>query len=473
MRFHWETWPLIFWLVSYYPSRASIYDEFKVNWCRQRKWRLDWRSLKKPCQDLRYRRLTGKQYQAFSTSLSLSEIFEVEIRPAGEYSRFFVQSRTHNAQKKTIGGDSWRVYLEGPSYLAGTVFDHNDGTYEVLFLIKEPGVYKINMILDYTLCDGLIDPPIDWFQNAHCSGNLKNSLLSNELFSEMTGYINKPLLDTKSRTVNIPWPRITEAEIQKFMRDADNECNVYCNVLWDGFGRWGNDYKWKPYLNSSIPDTTIMLSHQKQHDHTTGHGVFWVYGDSLSYYFYVSITSPPRPLCTDVFKECNVTYNWIYPKTLYELTETCAEMSLHVPRVLNYFRQVILRKDMDKESALLLNAGAHYVKTTSFKSYQEVIKALIDEVKHKYKGTVIWKSTTAIHGQTADIMGAFRRFTTNHRIQLYNAFANSAMCENSISFLDVYPVSESYPPGTKDGIHYKDEVFNSAIDVLERYFSRH
>lgn len=38
-----------------------------------------------------------------------------------------------------------------------------------------------------------------------------NSLLSNELFSEMTGYINKPLLDAKNRTVDIPWPRITEA----------------------------------------------------------------------------------------------------------------------------------------------------------------------------------------------------------------------------------------------------------------------
>ena len=29
----------------------------------------------------------------------------------------------------------------------------------------EPGEYKINMILDYTLCDGLIDPPMDWFKN--------------------------------------------------------------------------------------------------------------------------------------------------------------------------------------------------------------------------------------------------------------------------------------------------------------------
>lgn len=37
-------------------------------------------------------------------------------------------------------------------------------------------------------------------------------------------------------------------------------------------------------------------------------------------------------------------------------------MNLQVPRVLDYFRQVILREDMDKESALLLNAGAHYIK---------------------------------------------------------------------------------------------------------------
>ena len=100
-----------------------------------------------------------------ATSPAESEIFDVQIRPAGEYSRFFVQSRTNSARRKTIGGDSWRVYLEGPSNVAGTVFDHNNGIYEVLFLIMEPGAYKINMILDYTLCDGLIDPPVDWFRS--------------------------------------------------------------------------------------------------------------------------------------------------------------------------------------------------------------------------------------------------------------------------------------------------------------------
>ena len=100
-----------------------------------------------------------------ATSPAESEIFDVQIRPAGEYSRFFVQSRTNSARRKAIGGDSWRVYLEGPSNVDGTVFDHNNGIYEVLFLIMEPGEYKINLILDYTLCDGLIDPPVDWFRS--------------------------------------------------------------------------------------------------------------------------------------------------------------------------------------------------------------------------------------------------------------------------------------------------------------------
>ena len=94
-----------------------------------------------------------------------SEIFDIQLRPAGEYSRFFVQSRTQNGQRKTHGGDSWRVYLDGPSHLAGTVFDRNNGVYEVLFLIMEPGIYKVHMILDYSLCKGLMDPPIDWFRN--------------------------------------------------------------------------------------------------------------------------------------------------------------------------------------------------------------------------------------------------------------------------------------------------------------------
>ena len=45
---------------------------------------------------------------------------------------------------------------------------------------------------------------------AHCSGKLKNVHLSNTLFSEMTGYINKPLLSATKRTITIPWKRLSE-----------------------------------------------------------------------------------------------------------------------------------------------------------------------------------------------------------------------------------------------------------------------
>ena len=49
----------------------------------------------------------------------------------------------------------------GPTSVA--VIDHNNGTYEALFLITEPGVYKLMIYLDYCLCDGYKNPPRDWF----------------------------------------------------------------------------------------------------------------------------------------------------------------------------------------------------------------------------------------------------------------------------------------------------------------------
>lgn len=65
---------------------------------------------------------------------------------------------------KTFGGDAWRVYIrQGPSSLAPQVWDHGNGLYEVAFLAMEPGDYSAQITLDFTLCDGLRDPPADWF----------------------------------------------------------------------------------------------------------------------------------------------------------------------------------------------------------------------------------------------------------------------------------------------------------------------
>ena len=92
-----------------------------------------------------------------------SAISFLDIRPAGQFSRFSIQTKTRNGKLKHIGGDSWRVLLRGPATVSPTTFDHGNGTYEFLFLVMDLGVYKLDITLDYSLCDGFRDPPKNWF----------------------------------------------------------------------------------------------------------------------------------------------------------------------------------------------------------------------------------------------------------------------------------------------------------------------
>lgn len=82
----------------------------------------------------------------------------------GRFSRFFIQSVTKDGFIKKIGGDAWRVYIrQGPASLAPQIWDLDNGQYEVVFLALESGDYSAQITLDFTLCDGLREPPIDWF----------------------------------------------------------------------------------------------------------------------------------------------------------------------------------------------------------------------------------------------------------------------------------------------------------------------
>ncbi len=60
-------------------------------------------------------------------------------------------------------GDSWRVVINGTASINAHVFDYGNGTYEVLFLCEDEGEYTVNVFLDYSMCNGLLDPPDDWF----------------------------------------------------------------------------------------------------------------------------------------------------------------------------------------------------------------------------------------------------------------------------------------------------------------------
>jgi len=64
---------------------------------------------------------------------------------------------------KTFGGDAVRVIFHGPDYIAATVFDLQNGSYDALALITNPGYYRVKVMLDYTQCEGLRDPPTEWY----------------------------------------------------------------------------------------------------------------------------------------------------------------------------------------------------------------------------------------------------------------------------------------------------------------------
>lgn len=55
------------------------------------------------------------------------------------------------------------------------------------------------------------------------------------------------------------------------------------------------------------------------------------------------------------------------------------------------------------------------------------------------------------------------------RVALFSAYAMSAMCQAGFDVIDVYPMTDSYPSGTDDVVHYPNHVFNSVETLLERY----
>ena len=161
-------------------------QDFQNEWLRERRAREDWKNILKPCADNMAWGL-GKEHwgKTNRSNASKSDIIFKDIRPAGEFSKIFIQSKTSDNRTKLIGGDTWRVYVRGPTSVAATVFDHNNGTYEALFLITEPGVYKLMIYLDYSLCDGFKDPP----RNCFIIGDFQGRKQSKEALGLLDDYL--------------------------------------------------------------------------------------------------------------------------------------------------------------------------------------------------------------------------------------------------------------------------------------------
>ncbi|XP_022800409.1 uncharacterized protein LOC111338234 [Stylophora pistillata] len=402
------------------------------------------------------------------TNASTSDIIFQDIRPAGEYSEIFIQSKTSDNRTKDIGGDTWRVYLRGPSSIAATIFDYSNGTYEALFLIMEPGVYQLLVYLDYSLCDGFKDPPRDWF----IMGNAQGKFQREGLLGPLDDYLLQPLQNGSYFEI-----KVTKAEMSLSLDDKLHSlkpCSSTCNNLWDGFGRWRND-TWRPYLEESY-NWSLPANHSSS-------GTFWVYGDSLGVRLYQPISS--RALCKKLYLKCKNSYNWLYPVTnVQESRKKNDSLDFRAEEVLKAIRGVLNTTELQQTSSiLLLNLGLHYPVSVNFSTFQKVIGEVINLLKEtqvdskgkeglKYKAKIIWKSTTALckhNGKKFNPTDS--RFLTPQRVLLFSAYAMSAMCQAGFDVIDVYPMTESYPGGTlaNDVVHYPNKVFSALETLFEKY----
>ncbi|KAJ7318450.1 hypothetical protein OS493_037929 [Desmophyllum pertusum] len=429
-------------------------DHFQENWCRIRRARVDLDSLLKPCfYNISWNGDSPNRQLQTDAAKSLISFFD--IRPAGQFSRFSIQTKTRDDKLKLIG-------------------------------VMDPGVYKLDITLDYSLCDGYRDPPKNWFivGNSHGKVQKDGTLGVNRAKDD---YLLQPFQEGKLIMINIPMPRdggtylinrlSRNFKSSNISSNFDLSCGIECKFMWDGFGRWLGK-NWKPYLRGlRIKPSAPKLE------------TLWIFGDSQAERLHVSIKD--GPLCREVFKTCNLSKMWVYPWPSIQPV-AWDDKDFDHQQVLDHVRGVLERPEMNHEnSAMILNLGLHYIESTSLVNYQLLMNGVIDllnerdtetgELKHKAR--VIWKTTTSMSKEKdteSRLKSDWQRFLNLPRVGLYNAFATSLMCRAGLEVLDVYPFTRSYPGGTggpevahykeQDTVHFKYLVMKPLDLVLEDYF---
>ena len=455
--------------------------------------RFDWEAILGPCKsDMQWQyRRTGRQEVQKRTSAKETVVFHNEINPPGYYSKFLVQSMTNDRKVKTVGGDYWRAYLTGSAWQRGFVRDLNDGTYEIWFLIKEPGNYTLNMLLEHSLCDGLRDPPLGWFERGNIHGRFQED--------GILGYLDDFLVDTVALlnfSVRSNLTSETNMKVPKHFSTTDGNEQIFCHLLqshihkpcfyadafkrncqfvWDGYGRWENQnfgMKWLPNFPIKSP---VEYSHNAKLE------TLWFLGDSLTYRFWDS--SYTRVLCRTVFKNCKYTYTWVYKIDSGEGRKEPINVGLkfNQTRFFEPLHSILNRTSMkSNRSVVVINFGLHLVMSLNFSQYKNVIEefvGIVEQYRSKQKNDTIpqfiWKTTTLSHKENTKIWNlTHARFLTNQRVTLFNAFANSRLCTAGITIFDVFPISASFPSGTRDHVHYHSFVFEPAEDALADFVWR-
>ena len=131
---------------------------------------------------------------------------------------------------------------------------------------------------------------------------------------------------------------------------------------------------------------------------------------------------------------------------------------INAAQIMDELRFVVTQPLMDTNSALILNAGVHLLKSVSFYVYQEIINGFIYVLKQNYKGHVIWKTTTSIGDQQNLYSGCSRRFHTEQ-----------VLLDKSMSLHEILTVVDCGPDFLPVNPGFRLDVSKSAYNE-ELYF---
>lgn len=153
-------------------------------------------------------------------------------------------------------------------------------------------------------------------------------------------------------------------------------------------------------MNDFSTDTPSHNQPKKAEIDTSRLETLWIYGDSQAERFYWSIKD--GPLCTEIFKSCNLSKMWVYPYR--EQFPPWDDKDYDDTVILDSLRAVLERPEMNKNSVMIMNLGLHYMESTTLQDYQLLIKKVINILKErnketgelKYKTRVIWRTSTSI-----------------------------------------------------------------------------
>ena len=80
-----------------------------------------------------------------------------------------------------------------------------------------------------------------------------------------------------------------------------------------------------------------------------------------------------------------------------------------------------------------------------------------------------YDSLNCMQNGVKKIQCIFAFFLCFQRVYLFSAYATSVMCKAGVEVIDVYPLTDSYPDGTLDSVHYANQVFDTVEQMLEKY----